>query len=45
MVKTYNVNADTFAGAVAGALDADRLLFLTDVPGGARQGREPHKST
>ncbi len=31
--KTYNVNADTFAGAVAGALDADRLLFLTDVPG------------
>ncbi|MEE9374880.1 MAG: acetylglutamate kinase [Rhizobiaceae bacterium] len=31
--QTYNVNADTFAGAVAGALDADRLLFLTDVPG------------
>ncbi|MEN0040242.1 MAG: acetylglutamate kinase [Pseudomonadota bacterium] len=31
--ETYNVNADTFAGAVAGALDADRLLFLTDVPG------------
>jgi acetylglutamate kinase len=30
---TYNVNADTFAGAVAGALDASRLLFLTDVPG------------
>ncbi|MEM9733583.1 MAG: acetylglutamate kinase [Pseudomonadota bacterium] len=30
---TYNVNADTFAGAVAGALDAERLLFLTDVPG------------
>jgi acetylglutamate kinase len=30
---TYNVNADTFAGAVAGALDARRLLFLTDVPG------------
>ncbi len=30
---TYNVNADTFAGAVAGALDATRLLFLTDVPG------------
>ncbi len=31
--QTYNVNADTFAGAVAGALDASRLLFLTDVPG------------
>ncbi len=30
---TYNVNADTFAGAVAGALGATRLLFLTDVPG------------
>jgi acetylglutamate kinase len=30
---TYNVNADTFAGAVAGALGAKRLLFLTDVPG------------
>ncbi|NKB51910.1 MAG: acetylglutamate kinase [Rhizobiaceae bacterium] len=31
--ETYNVNADTFAGAVAGALSANRLLFLTDVPG------------
>ncbi len=31
--ETYNVNADTFAGAVAGALNAKRLLFLTDVPG------------
>jgi acetylglutamate kinase len=31
--RTYNVNADTFAGAVAGALGATRLLFLTDVPG------------
>ena len=31
--QTYNVNADTFAGAVAGALKAKRLLFLTDVPG------------
>lgn len=31
--ETYNVNADTFAGAVAGALEANRLLFLTDVPG------------
>jgi acetylglutamate kinase len=30
---TYNINADTFAGAIAGALKATRLLFLTDVPG------------
>jgi acetylglutamate kinase len=30
---TYNVNADTFAGGIAGALKAKRLLFLTDVPG------------
>jgi acetylglutamate kinase len=31
--ETYNVNADTFAGAIAGAMHATRLLFLTDVPG------------
>ena len=31
--NTYNINADTFAGAIAGALHASRLLFLTDVPG------------
>ncbi len=30
---TFNVNADTFAGAVAGALKAKRFLLLTDVPG------------
>lgn len=30
---TYNVNADTFAGAIAGAMKAKRLLLLTDVPG------------
>ena len=30
---TYNVNSDTFAGAIAGALKAKRLLLLTDVPG------------
>ena len=30
---TYNINADTFAGAIAGALHAKRLLILTDVPG------------
>ncbi len=31
--STFNVNADTFAGAIAGALKAKRLLLLTDVPG------------
>ena len=31
--ETYNVNADTFAGCLAQALDAKRLLFLTDVEG------------
>jgi acetylglutamate kinase len=31
--ESYNVNADTFAGAIAGALGAKRLIFLTDVPG------------
>ncbi len=31
--ETFNINADTVAGAVAGALNADRLLLLTDVPG------------
>lgn len=31
--ETYNVNGDTAAGAIAGALAADRLLLLTDVSG------------
>jgi acetylglutamate kinase len=31
--ETYNINADTAAGAVAGALEAQRVLFLTDVAG------------
>ena len=31
--QTYNINADTVAGAVAGALGAQRLLMLTDVAG------------
>jgi len=31
--KRYNVNADTAAGAIAGALGASRLLLLTDVAG------------
>ena len=30
---TYNINADTVAGALAGALKAKRMLLLTDVAG------------
>ena len=30
---TYNINADTAAGAVAGAIGASRLLMLSDVTG------------
>ncbi|AXB75758.1 acetylglutamate kinase [Novosphingobium sp. P6W] len=31
--QTYNVNADTMAGAIAAALGASRLFLLTDVAG------------
>ena len=31
--ETYNINADTVAGAVAAAVRARRFLLLTDVPG------------
>ena len=31
--ETYNINADTVAGAVAGAIAAERLILLTDVAG------------
>jgi len=31
--ETYNINADTMAGALAGAVKAERLLLLTDVAG------------
>ncbi len=37
---TYNINADTFSGAIAGAQKAKRLLFLTDVPGVLDTNRE-----
>jgi len=37
---TLNVNADTFAGGIAGALKAKRLLLLTDVPGVLNRSRE-----
>jgi len=38
--ETYNVNGDTAAGAIAGALAADRLLLLTDVSGVKDAGGE-----
>jgi len=31
--RSYNINADTAAGAVASALEADKLILLTDVKG------------
>ena len=31
--RTFNINGDTAAGAIAGAMKADRLLLLTDVAG------------
>ncbi len=31
--ETLNVNADTFAGRLATALDAEKLVLMTDVPG------------
>ena len=31
--ETFNINGDTMAGAIAGALAADRLMLLTDVSG------------
>ncbi|XCD38983.1 acetylglutamate kinase [Candidatus Liberibacter asiaticus] len=37
---TYNINADTFAGAIAEKLNVIRLLFLTDVPGVLDKNRQ-----
>jgi acetylglutamate kinase len=31
--QAYNINADTAAGAIAAALEADKLIYLTDVAG------------
>jgi acetylglutamate kinase len=38
---SYNVNADEAAGAVAGALGAYKVVFLTDVPGWLRNPDDP----
>jgi acetylglutamate kinase len=38
---SYNVNADEAAGAVAGALGAYKVIFLTDVPGWLEDPADP----
>jgi acetylglutamate kinase len=38
---SYNVNADEAAGAVAAALGAHKLIYLTDVPGWLRDPADP----
>lgn len=38
--ETYNINADTAAGAIASALNATKLLMLTDVPGILNKNKE-----
>ncbi|WP_417464269.1 acetylglutamate kinase [Kordiimonas sp.] len=38
--NTYNINADTMAGAIAGALHARRFFLLTDVPGVLNKEKE-----
>jgi acetylglutamate kinase len=39
--SSYNVNADEAAGAVAGALGAHKVVFLTDVPGWLSDPADP----
>ncbi len=39
--QTYNINADYAASAVAGALNAQKLVFLTDVEGILRDKNDP----
>lgn len=31
--ESFNINADSVAGAIAGAIQAEKLIFMTDVPG------------
>jgi len=39
--QAYNINADTVAGALAGALGAEKAIYLTDVPGLLRDVDDP----
>lgn len=38
---SYNINADTVAGAIASALKAEKLILLTDTPGIMRDTGDP----
>lgn len=38
--ETFNINADTVAGAVAGALKAEKVMLLTDVEGVLDQAKK-----
>jgi acetylglutamate kinase len=40
--QAYNINADTVAGAIAEALGAEKLVYLTDVEGLRRDVDDPH---
>ncbi|NNC79395.1 MAG: acetylglutamate kinase [Acidimicrobiales bacterium] len=39
--QAYNINADTVAGALAGALGAEKAVYLTDVPGLLKDINDP----
>ena len=39
--QAYNINADTVAGALAAALGAEKLIFLTDVDGMRSDASDP----
>jgi len=39
--QSYNINADTVAAAIAVAMNADKLVLLTDVPGLLRDAKDP----
>ena len=41
--QAYNINADTVAGALAAALGAEKVIYLTDVPGLLRRRRRPRQ--
>ena len=41
--KTYNINADTVAGAIAESLQASKLILLTDTPGIMQNQDDPSK--
>ncbi len=39
--QAYNINADTVAGAIAAALGAEKVIYLTDVAGLLARRRRP----